>query len=217
MFYKPNIISTVTNSKASFPDTGEDVKVMAFRLEGQTRLTVAMPFLAESVSSEAQYYQRKGEALDVLRDYLAQFPMSPSSLAVELNSLDEPGKGAAGAYLSLLGTSAESGDSGQVGRGNRVNGLISLNRPASAEAAAGKNPISHVGKLYNVLSFQLAQKICDQVKAFARCMSGSAVKSVPRSIDRPWWRPRSMWRPDSATKQLLDKSRTSWPRCSQDR
>src|SRR6185437_13775260 len=42
-------------------------------------------------------------------------------------------------------------------------GLISLNRPASAEAAAGKNPISHVGKLYNILSFQLAQRICDQL------------------------------------------------------
>ena len=46
--------------------------------------------------------------------------------------------GSEGVYLSLLGTSAEDADSGQVGRGNRVNGLISLNRPLGTEAAAGK-------------------------------------------------------------------------------
>ena len=62
-------------------------------------------------------------------------------------------------YLTLLGTSAEQGDSGQVGRGNRVCGLISLNRPMSVEAAAGKNPVSHVGKIYNVLAHELAMRI----------------------------------------------------------
>jgi S-adenosylmethionine synthetase len=62
-----------------------------------------------------------------------------------------------------LGTSADSGDSGQVGRGNRVNGLISLNRPFCSEAAAGKNPVSHVGKIYNFLTFRIAQKVCEQI------------------------------------------------------
>ena len=64
-----------------------------------------------------------------------------------------------GVYLSLLGTSAEDADSGQVGRGNRVNGLISMNRPMGTEAAAGKNPVSHVGKIYNVLAHQMAREI----------------------------------------------------------
>jgi S-adenosylmethionine synthetase len=62
-------------------------------------------------------------------------------------------------YLSLLGTSAEAGDSGEVGRGNRVCGVISLGRPASAEAAAGKNPVAHVGKIYTVLAQVLAERI----------------------------------------------------------
>jgi S-adenosylmethionine synthetase len=149
--------------KAGFPDTGEDVKVMAFRLEDQTRLTIAMPFLAENITSEAQYFRRKAEVLAALRAYLVGGPTAPANLDVELNSLDVPGRDVSGVYLSLFGTSAESGDSGEVGRGNRVNGLISLNRPASAEAAAGKNPVSHVGKLYNVLSFQLAEQIYDRV------------------------------------------------------
>jgi S-adenosylmethionine synthetase len=145
--------------KTEFPDTGEDVKVMAFRVEQDVRLTVAMPFLASHTTSENQYFRRKVEASIALMAHLDRLPFRPASLDLKINTLDAPGCAAAGTYLSLLGTSAEDGDSGEVGRGNRVNGLISLNRPASAEAAAGKNPVSHVGKLYNVLSFRLAHAI----------------------------------------------------------
>ena len=152
-----------TEFKSQFPDTGEDVKVMAFRTETHCRLTVALPFLAINVTSENQYFRRKSEASRALMAYLDQLPVRPSLLDLELNSLDLPGAQAAGVYITLLGTSAEDGDSGEVGRGNRVNGVISLNRPSSAEAAAGKNPVSHVGKLYNVLTFQLARQIHEQI------------------------------------------------------
>ncbi len=74
------------------------------------------------------------------------------------------GRGLNGVYLSLLGTSAEDADSGQVGRGNRVNGLISLNRPMGTEAAAGKNPVSHVGKIYNVLAHRIAEKLYHEIE-----------------------------------------------------
>ena len=67
-------------------------------------------------------------------------------------------------YFTVLGTSAECGDSGQVGRGNRANGIIAVNRPMSAEAVAGKNPVSHVGKIYAVLSTQIAHEIHDGVE-----------------------------------------------------
>ena len=68
-----------------------------------------------------------------------------------------------GLYLTLLGTSAEDADSGQVGRGNRVNGVISLNRPMGTEAAAGKNPVSHVGKIYTILAHRMAEAIYAEV------------------------------------------------------
>jgi S-adenosylmethionine synthetase len=51
-----------------------------------------------------------------------------------------------------------------VGRGNRVNGLISLNRPFCSEAAAGKNPVSHVGKIYNFLTFRIAERVYRDVE-----------------------------------------------------
>lgn len=83
---------------------------------------------------------------------------------VFLNMLDQFGAEDAGAYLTRLGTSAEAGDSGEVGRGNRVCGIISLLRPASAEAAAGRNPVAHVGKIYNVLARVLAEGIHKKVQ-----------------------------------------------------
>ena len=59
----------------------------------------------------------------------------------------------------LGGTSAEAGDDGQVGRGNRANGLITPSRPMRLEAVAGKNPVSHVGKLYNTWAQQLTTEL----------------------------------------------------------
>ena len=44
-----------------------------------------------------------------------------------------------------------------------MNGIISLNRPSSSEAAAGKNPVSHVGKIYNLLTFKIANSIVTKV------------------------------------------------------
>lgn len=149
--------------KKRFPESGEDVKVMAFRDKNDLRLTVAMAFVDKYISSEADYFEKKEKILQDINKYVAvntDFDL----VDVKLNTLDMKGRGMGGLYLTVLGTSADSGDSGQVGRGNRVNGLISLNRPFCSEAAAGKNPVSHVGKIYNFLTFRIAQKVCDQVK-----------------------------------------------------
>jgi S-adenosylmethionine synthetase len=70
-------------------------------------------------------------------------------------------------YLTVLGTSAEGGDCGQVGRGNRVNGVIPLNRPIGTEAAAGKNPVSHVGKIYTLLTHHIARQVAERVQRVA--------------------------------------------------
>lgn len=39
-----------------------------------------------------------------------------------------------------------------MGRGNRVKGLITPDRSMTMEAAAGKNPATHVGKLYDIIA-----------------------------------------------------------------
>ena len=149
--------------KKEFPDTGEDVKVLAVRNGKDLNVTVAMPFLAPLIRNESEYFKRKALVERALTNFVTRKSGAGFSSQVFLNVLDRPGAGEAGAYLTLLGTSAEAGDSGEVGRGNRVCGIISLRRPASAEAAAGKNPMAHVGKIYNVLAQVLAEDIHKKV------------------------------------------------------
>ncbi|MEK6634063.1 MAG: methionine adenosyltransferase [Nitrospirota bacterium] len=150
--------------KKAFPATGQDVKVLGVRTGGEVTLTVAMPLLASAIRTEAQYFVRKAEVLKALQSFVKKKVGPKLSVEVTLNALDRRGAGVEGMYLSLLGTSAEAGDSGEVGRGNRVCGVISLRRPASAEAAAGKNPVSHVGKIYSVLAQVLAEDIHKKVQ-----------------------------------------------------
>jgi S-adenosylmethionine synthetase len=94
-----------------------------------------------------------------------------------VNAADDAASGSV--YLTVTGTSAEAGDDGQVGRGNRVNGLITAYRPMSLEAVAGKNPVSHVGKTYNVLARSIAERIVSDVPeaAAAQCYLVSQIGS----------------------------------------
>ena len=152
--------------KNKYPETGEDIKVMGLRTGRTLSLTVAMPLISQFIRSEKAYFRRKEDVRREITRFLRP-SRDFSAVDLHLNALDEEGRGLGGIYLSLLGTSAESADSGQVGRGNRVNGLISLSRPLGTEAAAGKNPVSHVGKIYNVLAHNTAKEIYRNIEGIA--------------------------------------------------
>ena len=148
--------------KQHYPESGEDIKVMGFRNNNDLQLTIAMAFVDRFINSEENYFEKKEKIVDEIHRFVA-VNTDFESVDVKLDTLDMRGRGIGGLYLTVLGTSADSGDSGEVGRGNRVNGLISLNRPFCSEAASGKNPVSHVGKIYNFLTFRMAQRIYDEV------------------------------------------------------
>jgi len=168
--------------KREHPETGEDVKVMGLRDGDRLHLTVAMSFVDRYVGSEAQYFRMKSEVLEEIRGFVKSKTGMKSN--VQLNTLDKRGRGVNGVYLTVLGTSAEAGDSGQVGRGNRVNGIIPLNRPTSSEAAAGKNPVSHVGKIYNVLTYRAADSIYRKVPGIEEIYVW-LLSEIGRPIDQP--------------------------------
>ena len=149
--------------KKKYPETGEDVKVMGLRTGTDLDMTVAMPLLCRKVASEKDYFERKRVVLREMEKFVLRFT-GFKSIKINYNTLDEQGRGLGGMYVSLLGTSAEDADSGQVGRGNRVNGLISMNRPMGTEAAAGKNPVSHVGKIYTVLAHKIAKTLYEKIE-----------------------------------------------------
>lgn len=140
------------------PETGEDVKIMGMRKNSHLDLTIAIAFVDHYVDSEASYFRRKDEIKQEVLDFVHKNAQI-DSVDVNINTADLPGRGLPGMYLTVLGTSADGADCGQVGRGNRVNGIIPLNRPTCSEAAAGKNPTSHVGKIYNLLTYQIARRI----------------------------------------------------------
>jgi S-adenosylmethionine synthetase len=168
--------------KAGFPDTGQDVKVLAVRRDDQIALTVAMPLSSLRTASENAYFARKGEIVDALAK---RFASAPFEIEWRLNCLDRPGCGIEGVYLTLTGTSAEDADSGQVGRGNRPNGLIAFSRPTGGEAAAGKNPVAHAGKVYSVLSHRLARLIHARCPELLEVYVHLAVR-IGEPVDRPW-------------------------------
>ena len=150
-------------ARARFPQIGEDVKVMGVRTGDELDLTVAVPLLDRYVRDADDYFDIRAALADELARHLDAQRRRVQRLSVTLNALDDRSRGMAGMYLSVLGTSAEDADSGQVGRGNDASGLISLCRPRGAEAAAGKNPVSHVGKIYSVLAFRLAHALRNHV------------------------------------------------------
>ena len=169
--------------KKQFPETGEDVKVMAAREDRHIDLTVALAFVDKLIDNEAHYFKQKAEVVEDVTRFVksrAKF----DSLSVSINTLDKRGRGMAGIYLTVLGTSADDGDGGQVGRGNRVNGLIPLNRPTCSEAAAGKNPVSHVGKIYNLLSYEIAQHVYQKVSGIKEVYVW-LLSQIGRPINQP--------------------------------
>ncbi|SCL20819.1 methionine adenosyltransferase [Micromonospora pallida] len=139
--------------KRRHPDTGWDVKVFGSRRGDTFSLVVNMPFLAAHIASIDEYWARKAVIQQELEQYVAT--QHVDDFRMLMNATDRNGR----AYLTALGSVADTGDVGVVGRGNRVNGLITPMRPMSIEAPAGKNPLDHTGKIYNVMAMRLAQQV----------------------------------------------------------
>ena len=169
--------------KKQYPESGEDIKIMGFRNDNDLNLTVAMAFVDRFIESEADYFRKKSEIYDAI-DVFINSKYDFDEVNVGLNVLDREGRGINGLYLTVLGSSVDTGDSGQVGRGNNVIGVIPLNRPMASEAAAGKNPVSHVGKIYNLLSYRIANRVMDNVAGVKEVYIW-LVSAIGQSIDLP--------------------------------
>lgn len=162
--------------KAAQPEIGEDIKVMGVRNGAAIALTVACALVGRHVSDIDDYRRKKARIRELA------LAAAGGRAEVELNTAD--GDSAGSVYLTVTGLSAEAGDDGEVGRGNRVNGLITPYRPMSLEAAAGKNPVTHVGKLYNLLANRIARALVAEV-AGVREAYCYLVSRIGRPITEP--------------------------------
>ncbi len=144
--------------RRSFPSAGDDYKIMGWRIDGNVSFAIALALVDREISNVSEYFRIKDEIRRHLQDAIGK------ACEIHLNMLDDAkATNESGIYLTVTGLSAEHGDDGQVGRGNRVNGLITPYRTMSLEAAAGKNPVAHVGKIYNVMAIEMARAILREV------------------------------------------------------
>jgi len=161
------------------PEIGEDVKVMGLRTGKEIKLTIAAAMISKLIPDMDHYISVKEEAVKALDSFVAKKCELP--VEIFLNNADHLEMGSV--YLTVTGTSAEMGDDGETGRGNRANGLITPSRPMSLEAAAGKNPVNHTGKIYNVLAANIAAK-ASKLKGIEEVYV-KIVSQIGRAIDDP--------------------------------
>jgi S-adenosylmethionine synthetase len=161
------------------PERGADLKIMGVRRSSSIELTIACAFIGRHLADLAAYVDAKR----AVRASALEAAHRVTGLAVDavVNAADDEPAGQL--YLTVTGTSAEAGDDGEVGRGNRVGGLITPYRPMTLEAAAGKNPVSHVGKLYNVMAPWIAARLAAELPT--RSASCVLVSQIGRAIDDP--------------------------------
>jgi S-adenosylmethionine synthetase len=167
-------------TRAEDPALGEDVKVMAFRNRDSIRVVVACAMIDGALRGIADYVAAKERVAEITLETARELTSLPIEIGVNVADEVETER----IYLTVTGTSAEAGDDGQAGRGNRVNGLITPGRPMTIESVAGKNPVTHVGKLYNIAASLIAERIVRSWPELggAECRMVSA---IGRPVDEP--------------------------------
>jgi S-adenosylmethionine synthetase len=169
--------------KKKYPQVGEDIKVMGLRENNKIILTTAVAMVSEFVDGIDTYLNVKDEIQNIITDLALK--KTDREVETFINTGDDNScKSEKGFYLTVTGTSAEMGDDGSVGRGNRANGLITPNRPMSMEATSGKNPINHVGKIYNLLSNKMAQDITKELDGVKQ-VHIMLLSQIGKPIDHP--------------------------------
>lgn len=167
--------------KKDLKEVGQDIKVMGVRKKDKIRLTIAAAMVDRYVPDQDHYRNVVEELRERVLDNAAK--VAKREVAVDINTGDNYDAGIF--YLTVTGLSWENGDDGSVGRGNRVSGLITPYRPMSMEAAAGKNPVTHVGKMYNLLSFDIAERIVKENAGRVKEVWVRIVSQIGKPIDEP--------------------------------
>lgn len=161
------------------PWIGSDIKIMGYRRCNEVNITICVPQISRHVLSAQMYKDNIGKAYAIVKSIIETNGFQKYQISINTRDDFERSE----LYLTAIGTSLESGDEGLVGRGNRINGLITPMRPMSMEGAAGKNPVYHIGKVYHVMASLIAQRLYQELgvknEVFLLSQSG-------RDLIDPW-------------------------------
>ena len=185
--------------------SGEDIKVMTERIGNKVGITIAAAMVSQYINDVDEYVSYTNQIKDSVLDLAAKI-IPERETTCQVNVGDNIEKKIL--YLTITGTSAEAGDDGEVGRGNRSNGLITPCRTMSLEAVCGKNPINHVGKIYNILATKIAREIVnrgegDIIEAHVKLLS-----QIGRPITDPWVNSIELIPADNVNFQSIEKIAT---------
>jgi S-adenosylmethionine synthetase len=169
------------STRRSDPALGEDVKVMAVRRGDELGLTISCAMIDGALEDAAAYQKAKQRAAEIAGQ--AAGALTARSVSIQVNAGDDVPAG--DLFLTVTGTSAEAGDDGQAGRGNRLNGLITPGRAMTIESVAGKNPVTHVGKLYNLVAGEIARQVVADLPE-VRSVSCRLVSRIGSPVQKPW-------------------------------
>lgn len=167
--------------KKKYPWLGTDIKILGYRYRNDFKITMCIPQIASFVSDISDYKNN----LTIIRENILQIVDKKNILLdkfeLAINTRDN--YELCELYLTATGSSIESGDEGLVGRGNRINGLITPLRPMSMEGAAGKNPVYHIGKVYYAFAQEISEKIYKKFNISNEVFLGS---QSGRDLFDPW-------------------------------
>ena len=181
-----NSTEELLNSKSfkkEHPAVGEDIKVMGLREEDKITLTIGCAMVSKYLANKNEYIDVRESLKGIVIDLASKHTDREVEVFVNTGDNDEV-LDESGYYLTVTGTSAEMGDDGSVGRGNRANGLITPCRPMSMEATSGKNPINHIGKIYNILSNEIANDVVNNIEGIKQ-MNVMLLSQIGKPIDQP--------------------------------
>ena len=170
---------TSDETRSKYPWMGSDCKIMAYRMNSSVNLTVSIPQLSSAVNSSQEYKKNCEIILSIIHEIIGKSIFS--GVQITLNPGDNTDKEML--YLRYTGSCIESGDEGQVSRGNRLGGVISSQRPFSIEGLSGKNPLYHAGKVYSAAAWDIANKIWQQQQVPCEVYIAS---QIDRPLNDPW-------------------------------
>lgn len=160
-----------------YPHLGQDIKVMAVRRGRRVIATVNVAVHPSAAPTVNAYESVLALLWPELMAVAEQTVGADLEVNVCINTQVSNPYAAKRQYLLGSGTCLEFGEEGFVGRGNGASGLIAVHRPKSVEAAFGKNPTYHSGKVYSLYGEQIAREVHVETGAAATVtiVSGNSI------------------------------------------
>jgi len=156
--------------KPRFKEFGQDIKVMVVRSGDFFDITLCVPFFIKHVKNVTSYWELKKNLESELSSVVNGILKKNTHFRLQINTQTNPqipSFTVRSGYFVATGGALDYGEEGLVGRGNNRLGIISAYRPNSMEAACGKNPIYHVGKVLGLASDVIAKEIANKFGCFA--------------------------------------------------